>query len=319
MHNPETSVIITTYNRRKFLEGAVSSVLAQTYPDFELIIVDDASSEDVVGMLGEKFKPEMDQGRIRYIRNDLNRERSYSRNRAMETSAAQYFSFLDDDDIWLDTHLKDAVGFLKDNPDTRAVFTNCIIDFPPAAPFILRKGLETGKGRRYKDMCINRQLVSGSTYTIAREVYDKLGGFTCGIEPAEDREYLARIVMNYNVGYVATATVRKLNPPDSFRARVIERHTTLAKERCWFLIQENSRKFSYPLSRGIRCSWYLHLAMSFLPELGKTKFYLGRAIMVYPLCLFYGATWSLILRVMMGRGIYAFFKGLKSKSGARPC
>ena len=61
-------------------------------------------------------------------------------------------------------------------------------------------------------MCINRMLVSGSIYAIRKEVFEKLGGFIRDLEPAEDREYLSRIAMNYNVGYIAEPSVEEVHP-----------------------------------------------------------------------------------------------------------
>jgi len=108
---PKASIIIPTHNRSKFLEEAVRSVLAQTYQDFEIIIIDDASTDNTSEIISQKFATDIKNGRIRYVRNEKQMERSFSRNVGMDISRGEYIALLDDDDIWLPFHLETLVDF----------------------------------------------------------------------------------------------------------------------------------------------------------------------------------------------------------------
>ena len=97
------SVIIPTHNRSELLGRAVGSVLQQTYSDFEIIIVDDDSSDDTEDKVSGWCKLEQ---RIIYIRNEINIGAAAGRNRAVAIAKGKYLCFLDDDDEWYPEKLK---------------------------------------------------------------------------------------------------------------------------------------------------------------------------------------------------------------------
>ena len=90
------SVIIPTHNRSDFLRSAIASVLNQTYQDFELIVVDDASTDNTAEAVAE-FNDE----RIKLLRHDTNKGGSAARNTGILASECDYIALLDDDDEWL--------------------------------------------------------------------------------------------------------------------------------------------------------------------------------------------------------------------------
>jgi glycosyltransferase involved in cell wall biosynthesis len=96
---PTFSVVIPTYGRPRFLADAVSSVLAQTYSDFECVVVDDASAEPATLPADP---------RLRLVRRDRNGGPPAARNTGIDNARGQYVAFLDDDDVWLPTRLADA-------------------------------------------------------------------------------------------------------------------------------------------------------------------------------------------------------------------
>lgn len=91
------SIIICTYNRADLLPKAVSSVLSQSYQDFELIIIDDASTDNTKDVIP-------DDSRIKYYRNEVNLGISKSRNRGVSLATGEYIAMLDSDDYWLDNN-----------------------------------------------------------------------------------------------------------------------------------------------------------------------------------------------------------------------
>jgi glycosyltransferase involved in cell wall biosynthesis len=116
---PAVSVIIPTFNRSKLVVNAVESVLAQTYRDYEIIVVDDGSTDNTA----EALKPYMD--RIRYVY-QANLGTSAAKNKGIQVARGKWISVLDSDDLWLPTKLEaqlKAVATL--GKDFGACFTNC--------------------------------------------------------------------------------------------------------------------------------------------------------------------------------------------------
>lgn len=101
--NPLVSVIIPTHNRAKYLQRAVNSVLSQTFKDFEIIIVDDASSDNTKEILEELKRQGL---RIKSFRLDQNRGAQVARNKGIKASCAKWIAFLDSDDEWLNRKLE---------------------------------------------------------------------------------------------------------------------------------------------------------------------------------------------------------------------
>lgn len=122
--NPSVSVIIPTYNRAHLLGRAIQSVLNQTYKDFEIIVVDDGSTDNT-----EEVMKGFDDRRIRYIRLSQNSGgSSVPRNIGLKAARGEYIASLDDDDFWLDKDkLKSQVEFLEDYPDYVLVGTNSVV------------------------------------------------------------------------------------------------------------------------------------------------------------------------------------------------
>ena len=293
------SVIISTYNRCNLLKRAIESVLRQTYKGYEIIIIDDASNDGTSKIINDSLKPLIDKGTIRYYRNETNRERSFCRNLGMKEAKGEYFAFLDDDDEWLPNHLENLVKFLDDNPDVGVAFSNCYEVFEDGRKRLFYAGIKTGKGKWYRDLCIDRYFITGSAYIIRGEVYEKLGGFKEGLEPSEDREYLARIAMNYNVGYSHIPTVCKRTHSGSYAHLRLQKELAIVREKVWWEIKENSKRFSCPLKPRIKCGWLLHLSLNFLPDLDKTRHYLMKALKAYPPCVLWMSTLRLLLRVCL--------------------
>ncbi len=108
---PDVSVIIPIYDRSEFLCTAIASVLAQTLQDFEIIVVDDASADDTQEVVGN-----LDDGRIRYIRHEINKGVAATRNTGVLNSKGKYIAFLDDDDEWFPEKLKKQFDLLETRP-----------------------------------------------------------------------------------------------------------------------------------------------------------------------------------------------------------
>ena len=120
MNRPLVSVVIPTFNRKELLEKSIESVLAQTLNDFELFIVDDASTDGTAEWL---MKNGNSDKRIHVIRLPVNRGCNAARNVAVSRARGRYLAFLDDDDLFLPEQLELTVAKFETTPELGVVFT----------------------------------------------------------------------------------------------------------------------------------------------------------------------------------------------------
>lgn len=103
------SIIIPVYNKEKYIADSINSVLAQTYPDWELILVDDCSTDRSPEIIRNYMKTDE---RVRYTRLEQNSGAAVARNKALEIARGRYVAFIDADDIWLPQKLEKQIDFL---------------------------------------------------------------------------------------------------------------------------------------------------------------------------------------------------------------
>ncbi len=115
---PTISVILATYNRADLLPRAIDSILSQTYKDFELIIVDDGSSDKTDALIHQYMAQD---NRIRYIKNPQNKGVSYSRNIAINNARGDYIAIIDSDDQALPNRLEKQLRIIRENPSYTAI------------------------------------------------------------------------------------------------------------------------------------------------------------------------------------------------------
>ena len=104
------SIIMPSYNTGKFIGEAINSVIDQTYINWELIIVDDCSSDNT-----DKIVKNIKDSRIVYLKNEKNMGAAVSRNRALREAKGKWIAFLDSDDLWKENKLEKQIKFMKDN------------------------------------------------------------------------------------------------------------------------------------------------------------------------------------------------------------
>lgn len=117
----QVSIIMPSYNTGRFISETIESVLAQSYSNWELIIVDDCSTDDTDEVVGQYVTDE----RIRYIKNDTNSGAAVSRNRALREARGKWIAFLDSDDLWEPDKLKKQIAFMEKN-DYHFSYTNYV-------------------------------------------------------------------------------------------------------------------------------------------------------------------------------------------------
>jgi glycosyltransferase involved in cell wall biosynthesis len=168
---PRVSVIITTYNRAHFLVEAIESVLNQSFPDFELIVADDGSSDDTAERVAALAGP------IRYLRLPHSGRPEDGRNRAIAVSRGQLIAFLDDDDRWHRHKLARQVAAFDRNQslglvysDFQAFYADGSVTGPLLSPH--HKQSESAFTHLLRDC-----FVHPSTVVIRRRLFDRVGPF----------------------------------------------------------------------------------------------------------------------------------------------
>lgn len=108
--NDLVSIVMPSYNTEKFIKESIESVLAQTYQNWELLIVDDCSKDNTDNVVSE-----FTDSRIKYFKNPQNSGAAVSRNRALREAKGKWIAFLDSDDLWKPDKLEKQIGFMEKN------------------------------------------------------------------------------------------------------------------------------------------------------------------------------------------------------------
>jgi glycosyltransferase involved in cell wall biosynthesis len=197
--NPFFSIVIPLYNKEKYIKRAVDSVLEQDFDSFELIVVDDGSSDSSAKIASHSNDP-----RLRLVRKE-NQGEGLARNTGIDESIGKWIVFLDADDMWLEKHLsiiKEIIDTFEDvgmvsNVSVERESSSSIEHLPQCLKYEIKKidyFLEAAK---------NIGVVNSSSSAIRRDVYDKKSGFTAD-KMGCDLEHWARVALDYPVA-VSTA------------------------------------------------------------------------------------------------------------------
>jgi len=188
------SVVTPTYNRARFLPDSVSSVLAQTFDDLELIIVDDGSDDDTDDVL----EPYLADSRVRYFYQE-NQGQSQARNLALEYATGDFIAFLDSDDVWAPDKLEKQLAVLQSNQDVDIVHGDeAVIDEKGQVVSLQNMKRYSGWITRY---LLADNSVSITTALVRRRCFDEMGGFDTSVGVADDYELWLRFSARYRYWY----------------------------------------------------------------------------------------------------------------------
>lgn len=169
---PLVSIILPTYNRSHLLPRAIISVLGQTFQDFELIIIDDGSTDET-----EKVVKAISDNRIVYFKNPKNLGIQKSLNRGLKVAKGKYIARIDDDDEWCDQDkLKKQVDFLNNHPDYVLVGTGIIIVDENKKELLRFLYPETDK--KIRQRLLSGRCFNHSNILFRKETTLKIGGYS---------------------------------------------------------------------------------------------------------------------------------------------
>jgi glycosyltransferase involved in cell wall biosynthesis len=209
----KVSIIIRTYNRDYIIGEAIQSALNQTYGYFEIIVVDDGSSDGTAKAV-ERFRSD----KIRYIRHDQNRGVSAAGNTGIRAAKGDVIAHLDSDDLWKPEMLGSLVGVLQGHPQVGAAFcdvevvrghsVSSIISSMHAFPRLLASRVESDSdvfvlSSREMYLCLLEEVpIKPTGVLIRRGVLDELSGYDESWCSGEDWELYLRISKHHGFGYV---------------------------------------------------------------------------------------------------------------------
>ncbi len=231
------SVIVPTYNTIAYLPAAIESILKQTFEEFEILLVNDGSTDHTA-----QWAKTLTDPRIRYIEQN-NQGLSAARNTGLALAQGRYIALLDADDLWESTKLEKQVALLDANPDIGMVHS--------WVWFMDGQGRSTGRiwKTQAEGMALSRLLhrndVAVLSVLVRRECFDKVGGFDPTLRSLEDWDLWLRLVVEHSIAVIKEPLAYYRQLPGSMSRNcdvmeasfktVIDRHFARAPQSLQFL------------------------------------------------------------------------------------
>ncbi len=223
---PKVSVIIPTFNRARKVIRAVDSVFSQNWKDFEIIVVDDGSTDDTDKALSRYSNS------IKYIRQPVNRGVSSARNIGIKNSMASWVAFLDSDDYWLPEKLHAQMEFIELNPVVVACQTQEIW---------MKNGMQVNPKRKHKKpsgnifkQSLKLCLVSPSCVMLKKSLTEEVGFFDESFLAGEDFDLWLRISCRYPIFLINKwLVVREGGHEDQLSRKI----TGIDQYRVWAIVK----------------------------------------------------------------------------------
>jgi glycosyltransferase involved in cell wall biosynthesis len=197
---PRVSIIIPTHDRKAFVPEAVESVFAQTYGDYELIVVDDGSADGT----GEVLKQYGERLRYHY---QENHGVSVARNCGLALAHGEFIAFLDSDDLWLPKKLQVQVAFMDQHPEAQICYTDEIW---------IRRGVRVNPKKRHAKYsgriyphCLPLCIVSPSSALMRRDLFEQVGAFDPELPVCEDYDLWLRAAARFPILFIPQRLIIK--------------------------------------------------------------------------------------------------------------
>jgi glycosyltransferase involved in cell wall biosynthesis len=250
------SVIIPTYNRSELLPRALDSVLNQTYKDLEVLVVDDASTDDT----SEVVAAYESDPRVRYLPQEENQGVSAARNKGLAEARGEFFAFLDSDDEWLPPKLERQIQRFRELPDrVGLIYVGGTMVYEESTE---RAQRPAHRGEVYDQLLVENFIYPTSGVMIRRNVAHEVGFFDEQIPANEDWDYWLRVARKFEIDSLEDQLVRyfaghrrdrkSLVAQDDLdaRARLYQKHVIdMRRTRSAFpFLMESARRHLVPSS-----------------------------------------------------------------------
>ncbi len=192
------SVVIPTYNRAGNIQGAIESVLVQTYPVREVIVADDCSqdnTEEVVNGIGDD--------RVHYYRLPENKGAGGARNFGVSKAECEFIAFHDSDDAWVPTKLEKQMAYYEEHPECGLVYSAYEMQLPYNIRHVV-PDLNRGKsleGDIFAPLLL-QNTIGAPTVVMPKRVFEEVGGFDESMRSLEDWDFALKVARKYPIGFV---------------------------------------------------------------------------------------------------------------------
>jgi glycosyltransferase involved in cell wall biosynthesis len=215
---PRVSVIVPAYNAAVYLPYAIDSVLAQTRPDWEIVIVDDGSTDHTQEVV-DRYKPELGD-RLQYIYQS-NRGLPAARNAAMRVARGEFIALLDADDVWLPHRLERGLAVMDAEADTGLVHGRVMrinTQGSVTGQLAVEPRYLTGRIARY--IYTRRAHIVCPTVLFRKSCLETAGWFDEAMQATEDRDLWFRIALRYKVSFIDEALAYYRISPSSMTSNL---------------------------------------------------------------------------------------------------
>ena len=237
MNNPFFSIVLAVYNGEDYIEESIKSVLNQTYKNFELIIVDDCSTDKTAHILKKYENIE----NVRIFRNKLNRERSFSRNYAIKIALGNWITLLDHDDLFTQNRLEVLKNFINKNKNSYFIVNEAYLIDKNSKIF---STLSIRKKIDFKKSMLKKNLISLQSVCIKKELFNEFA-FDESINSSEDYKLWLEILHKYKVSLIhePLTLIRKEfhHEIDTYKSR-IKSHINVRKNHLKDIGDKNYKK-----------------------------------------------------------------------------
>lgn len=196
---PKVSVIIPSYNRAHFVGEAIQSILDQTFPDFEVIVVDDGSTDNTKDVVTSFKDP-----RVKYTFQE-NRGIAAARNTGIKATSGEYVAFLDSDDLWLPQHLELKVRLLDSRPEVALVCSdNYVVDYRTGTNLgtfwhRIRVNPERASRQPLRELLSEECFISLQSTLVRRSVFAEVGYLDESLRLYDDWDICVRIAQRFSI------------------------------------------------------------------------------------------------------------------------
>lgn len=296
----QISVVIPVYNGERTIEETIASVLAQTFTDFELIIINDGSQDNTVEIIQQIIKETADPRIKLYSYN--NGGLAASRNRGIDKSQGEYISFLDADDLWTKDKLASQYQALQAHPQAAVAYSGTDwID--EAGNFLKHSSPPSLSGDIYGVLLLSNIVGSGSNALIKKGVLSITGGFDESLKASEDWDFLIRLAAKYQFIRIDTPQILYRQSPNSMSSKLSYQEQETMK-----VIRKSFRQAPPHLQYLKRISLSnTYIYLSYKSTEGLPSYQQGlkglelffKLLVNYPPILRYSVTWQIFIRIVM--------------------
>lgn len=192
MINPLISVIVPAYNASEFLIETLESVKQQTYTNWEIILVNDCSTDDTVKKAND-FSKEVSNV-VKVITNEKNSGVSVSRNDAVANASGIWLALLDSDDVWLPKHLETLINTVSKDSNIKMAYAGCLVFLDKVEKIIFKQEINDAILKDFNVSLFTHKIgINPCTALIDKKAWETVGGMIQEVHPAEDKELFFRL------------------------------------------------------------------------------------------------------------------------------